>query len=121
MNYEQQITENEKNLLEAFKNKDLKTLDELLHDNLLFILPNGLTESKASLLENYRNGDMVMTSISPSDYIINFIDDNAIVSVNLELTGKYFDHLIEAKFRYIRVWKLFSDKWKVIAGSGMQL
>lgn len=121
MGYEQQILENEKRLLTAFKDKDLETLDELLHDDLLFILPNGLTETKISLLDNYRSGNTVMTSISPSDYVINFIGDNAIVSLNLELKGQYFDHIIEAKFRYIRVWKLLGGSWKVIAGGGIQL
>jgi hypothetical protein len=121
MNYQEQIIENEKKLLDAFKNKDLTVLQELLHDNLLFILPNGLTETKTGVLNNYRSGDTVMASISASDYVISCIDDTVIVSLNLELKGKYFDHVIEAKFRYIRIWKLFGETWKVIAGSGIQL
>jgi len=121
MNYEEQIIENERRLLDAFKDKDLTVLQELLHDNLLFILPNGATETKASVLNNYQSGDTVMTSISASDYVLSCIGDAVVVSLNLELEGKYFDHVIEAKFRYMRVWKLFGETWKVIAGSGIQL
>ena len=121
MNYQEHIIENEKKLFDAFKNKDLTVLQELLHDNLLFVLPNGLTETKADVMNNYRSGDTVMTSISASDYVFSCIDDTVIVSLNLGLKGKYFDHIIEANFRYIRVWKLFDEGWKVIAGSGIQL
>ena len=121
MTPKEQILQNEKKLLEAFKNKDLKILEELLHDDVLLLLPNGITATKTMILDNYRAGDTVMTSIDPDDYIINFIGDNAIVSVHQELKGKYFDHVIAAKFRYMRVWKLFGGEWRVIAGSGIQL
>ena len=122
MHTKDQILQNEKNLLNAFKNKDLEVLGGLLHDEVLLLLPNGKTATKAMTLDNYRAGDTIMTSIEPDDYIINFIGDNAIVSAHQELKGKYFDHVIEAKFRYMRVWKLFNDdSWKVIAGSGIQL
>jgi hypothetical protein len=70
-------------------------------------------------MDNYRTGDTVMTSISASDYVFSCIDNTVIVSLYLELKGKYFDHIIEAKFRYMRVWELFGEAWKVIAGSGM--
>ncbi len=31
------------------------------------------------------------------------------------------DKLIEGKFRYLRVWKLFDNSWKVILGSVYQI
>ncbi|MEO6301586.1 MAG: nuclear transport factor 2 family protein [Bacteroidia bacterium] len=115
------ILESETELLNAFQNCDLNTLEKLIHESALFILPNGLTVSKLILLDNYRSGATVMTSIKASDQKINIIDNNAVVSVNLEMAGKYNDQVVSQQFRYIRVWKLFNDSWKVIAVSGVPL
>jgi hypothetical protein len=57
----------------------------------------------------------------PSDQVINFIDDTAIVSLDLQLKGKYFEEVIDSHFRYIRIWKLCNDKLKVIAVSGVPI
>ncbi|HWY37564.1 MAG TPA: nuclear transport factor 2 family protein [Bacteroidia bacterium] len=114
-----QIIELEKKLLDAFGNKDLKTIDDLVHDNALFIYPNGLTVTKAMVIENYRSGNSAFSTIVSSDQVINLIDDAAVVSMNLELKGKYHEQLISSEFRYIRVWKLFNGNWKVIAVSGV--
>jgi hypothetical protein len=111
----------ENDLLAAFKNKDFRRLDELLHDGLLFVIPNGQIKTKAVTIEMYRSGDLFIDSISSSDQQIYFIGDNAVVSFILEMRGKYFDQRIDGKFQYLRVWKLFGDTWKVIAGSGVQL
>ncbi|HTA28807.1 MAG TPA: nuclear transport factor 2 family protein [Bacteroidia bacterium] len=117
----EQIIESEKKLLTAFQSNDTTILDELLHDDLLFVIPTGQTITKAMDLENMRSGNMTVHSISSSDQQINLIGDNAIVSVLIELKGKYLEHNIDGKFRYIRVWKLINDTWKVIGGSGMQI
>ncbi len=73
------------------------------------------------VLENYRSGNSVFTTIKSSDQIINLIEDTAVVSMKLELQGKYFDELISSPFRYIRVWKSFHDVLKVIAVCGVEI
>jgi len=121
INLNNDIIKSESKLLNAFTNKDLITLDSLIHDSALFILPNGLTVTKVIVLDNYREGNTAMTAIKSSDQKINFIDNTAVVSVNLEMTGKYNDQVISQQFRYIRVWKLFDDFWQVIAASGVPI
>jgi ketosteroid isomerase-like protein len=116
-----QILKNENELLNAFRKCDLNVLDELICEDALFILPNGSTVTKSIVLDNYRSGNTAMTSINSSDQKINLIDDTAVVSVNLEMTGKYNDQVISQQFRYLRVWKLFTNSWKVIAVSGIPL
>lgn len=113
--------ESEKRLLEALRNRDLEILDELLHDNLLFIIPNGQIITKPMDMEAYRSGNMNINAISSGEQVINLIDDTAVASAVIEIKGKYLDQLIDGKFRYMRVWKLFSGKWKVVAGSSIQL
>ncbi len=117
----EQIIENERKLLEAFKNKDLAFLEEVLHESCLFNLPNGKTATKSDVIENYRSGNTVMISISTTDQIINLFDDVAVVDVIQNMKLNYFDQLTDSKYRYIRVWKMFSNKWKAISVTGIPL
>ncbi len=117
----EQTIENEKKLLDAFQKCDLIAIDNFLHDNALFIYPNGLLLTKEIVMDNYRSGISAFSSIVTSEQVIKIIDDIATVSVVMELSGVYKDQIINNKFRYIRVWKLFNNGWKVIATSGVQL
>jgi len=118
---EEQIIDCENRLLEAMKIGDIEVLDELLHDDLIFNIPTGQTITKAIDIENYRSGIMTVYDISTTDQIIKTIENNSIVAVTLHLKIKYADQLIDGKFRYLRVWGLFNNSWKVIAGSGIQI
>ena len=115
------ISEKESELLTAFQSCDLDTLDKLIHETALFVLPNGLTVTKSKVLDSYRSGNTAMTSMKASDQIIMLTDKTAVVSVNLEMYGKYNDTIISQQFRYIRVWELIDNSWKVIAVSGVPI
>lgn len=119
--YHLRITECEKRFLEAIKTKDLDTLDELIHEDVLFLLPNGHTLTKPNVLDNYREGNIMISTSNSSDVKMHVIGDTVVVSLKIELQGRYFDQVINSNFRYLRVWKLFFGHWKIIAVSGVQL
>jgi hypothetical protein len=112
-----QVIAHEEKLLEAMKNSNVELLDELLHDDLLFDTPDGKTATKTIDLDNYRSGNIHLRVLEASDCILNTIGDNAIVAVTVRIEGSYLGQEINGKFRYLRVWKLFGDSWKIIAGS----
>jgi hypothetical protein len=118
---EKRIAVCETELLIAFRSKDLEALNGLLHESCLLVLPNGKTVTKDMIVESYRSGDTVMTTISGTDQVIQLIGETAVVSVTIELIGNYFEQVINSKFRYIRVWKLVGQHWQVIAGGGIPL
>lgn len=111
----------EEKLLDAVQNNDIQSLDDLLHPDLLFIIPNGQIITKAMDLDIYRSRDMKINDIKLIDQEINFVGDNAIVVVTTEMKGQYLDNTLDGKYRFIRVWKSFNAKWKIIAGSSTQL
>ncbi|WP_293788643.1 nuclear transport factor 2 family protein [uncultured Pedobacter sp.] len=117
----EQIILQEDSLLKAIKHGDVENLDRLLHEDLLFTLPNGVTITKAMDMENYTSGNMVVNTIMPSEQLINLIGDTAVVSVKIELNAVYHSQAVEGTFRYLRIWKLFDREWKVIAGSCVTL
>jgi hypothetical protein len=116
-----QVIANEKNLLSAMKTNNVELLDQLLHDELLFNGPSGETVTKAMDLENYRSGNINLHTVEPSDLMLNIVGDDVVVAVTVEILGNYLGQEINGKFRYLRVWKLFENNWKVIAGSVVTL
>lgn len=121
MTQEEQIIENETRLSNAMKASDIKALDELLHDDLIFNIPTGQTITKSMDIENYQSGMMKVSEISVSEQIIKSFDDIFTVAMTLHLKARYAEQEVNGKFRYLRVWKLFGNSWKVIAGSGFQI
>lgn len=115
------IIKAEKKLLNAMKNCDIKKLDEILHEELYFNIPNGETITKAMDIEAYSSGTMKIDNIEYSEQKINLIGDNAIVSVIIYMQGSYFDFSLDGKYKIIRIWKSFNNKLKVIAGSSMRI
>lgn len=116
-----QVIANEKNLLSAMKTNNVELLDQLLHDELLFNGPSGETVTKAMDLENYRSGNINLHTVESSELMLNMVADDVVVAVTVEIIGNYLGQEINGKFRYLRVWKLFENNWKVIAGSVVTL
>jgi hypothetical protein len=108
-------------LLTAIKNTDVPVLEKMLHDDLLFNLPDGNTITKEFDLNSYRSGRLKVDSLEASDQIINIIDDTAVVTVIISLKGALDNNPVNGAFRYIRVWKQFGESLKVIAGSCIAL
>lgn len=107
----------EQKLLAAMQAHDVSQLDQLLHDDLLFIAPDGSTITKAMDLEAHRSGAMVIERIATTIEKISIIDDVAVVTLRMETKGSMMAQPIEGTFRYIRVWKKMDNNYRVVAGS----
>ena len=113
----EEIIEIENQLIKGIETSDLKFLDKILHDDLLFIAPNGQTITKEMDLASHRSGEMEVEQLTAKFEDIKIIGDNAIVVVVYETIGKMLGKPIQGQFRYIRIWKMFKDGLKVIGGS----
>ena len=115
------IIELENRLVAGIKTSDLTFLDKVLHDDLLFLTPNGQTINKAMDLASHKAGEMIVERIISTIEEINIIGDTAVVVVVYDTKGIMLGNPIEGKFRYIRLWKQFPDGLRVIGGSCCQL
>ena len=111
------ILEIENLLIHGIMTSDLKLLDKILHDDLLFIAPGGETVTKEMDMNSHRAGEMVVEHLVPKFEHIKILDDNAIVVVVYDTKGRMLGNPIQGQFRYIRIWKKFPDGMKVIGGS----
>lgn len=114
---QQKILEIENRLLEAMKKSDIEILDQLLHDDLLFVLPSGEVITKEKDLETHKSGNLVLEEITSSIETITQIGENVLVTLTSTIAGNMSGQNFEGNFRYLRVWKMFDDQLKVIAGS----
>ncbi|MBO9702855.1 MAG: nuclear transport factor 2 family protein [Sporocytophaga sp.] len=112
-----EIEEQENKLLTAVMKSDVSALNELIHDDLIFNLPDGQTATKAMDLDAYTTGKMKVSEISASEREIHIIAQSAVVAVTIELKGSFQDLTIDGQYRYLRIWQLHQDKWQIIAGS----
>ncbi|MGJ1286130.1 nuclear transport factor 2 family protein [Sphingobacterium spiritivorum] len=114
---EQKILDIENQLREAMQKSDVEILDQLLHDDLLFVLSDGEVITKEMDLETHRSGNLVLEEITSSIDSIKQIGENVVVTLSSKIKGKMLEQYFEGKFRYLRVWKIFDGQLKVIAGS----
>lgn len=121
MTQEAQIIECEKKILSAIQNNDIEMLEYLLHDDLIFTIPNGDVINKSLDIESHRSRLLTVHNITLLDQRINCFDNISVATILLQLQGKYADQRIDGNFRYLRIWKQFNNSWKVIAGSGYQI
>lgn len=113
----QDIVDLELQLIEGIKTCDVPLLDKMLHEELLFMVPDGSVITKAIDMESHRKGQMVVRSLVPEFESVNLIDDTAVVSVVYDTEGSMMGTPVKGKFRYIRIWKNFSDGIRVIGGA----
>src|SRR4051812_9900342 len=99
----------EKKLVEGIKKSDISFLDKVLHNDLLFMMPDGQIITKAIDLASHSSGEMVVEQLLPTIENIKIIDDTAIVIVVYDTKGILLGNAIQGLFRYIRVWKQFPD------------
>jgi ketosteroid isomerase-like protein len=111
----EQITDKEQELLQAMLRSDVEKLDNLISDDLIFTDHNGQILNKLADIETHRSGKLKMESIKPSEQIIKIYQDTAIVSVLLDIKGKYMGQPFHGKDRYSRIWILMDNSWKIVA------
>lgn len=114
-----EVIEQENRLYQAIIGGNIDTLEKLLHNDLLFIIPSGELITKEIDLKTYRDGALKVDEIIPKIETLNIIDDVAVIVLLMELKGNYNTEPFQAKYRYIRFWKQFKDGIKVIGGSGI--
>ena len=61
-----EIVELENKLIEGIKKSDITFLDKVLHNDLLFLAPNGQAITKAMDLASHQAGEMVVEQLIPT-------------------------------------------------------
>lgn len=115
----EEIVKCEERILQAFRESDIKVLDELIHDDLIFNGPTGEVIDKEMDLSAYKSGDAIVEKMESLEREVQVFGDTAIVSTVISLKGSFMDNPIDGKARFIRVWKKSDNRWQVIGGASV--
>ena len=116
----QEIIKCEESLLRAMKNSDVKVLDELIHNDLIFNIPTGDIVTKNMDLDTYKS-ETVLENVDCLDRKVQIFENTAIVSTIIYMKGTYGGMNIDTKIRFFRTWKKFGEQWKIIGGSSIPI
>lgn len=119
---ETEILAAEERLRLAMLHSDVAVLDELISPDLIFTSHLGQTVGKQDDLDFHRSGLFKLDALTPSEQRIRLCDDVAIVSVLMQLSGRFAETPFSECIRYTRVWSASkTGPLQVIAGHASAL
>jgi hypothetical protein len=95
---------------------DVRALDRLVDDTLVFTGPDGAVYGKQDDLDAHRRGVVRITRLEPSEERIQRFGHIAVVSVRMEMSGTFQGAAFAGPFRYTRVWCAQREGWRIVAG-----
>lgn len=117
----EEIVNLEEKLRLAMISSDVKVLNELISDELVFIAPNGAVADKEMDLYAHKTGLQKITKLFPSEQKILTFDNCAIVSVKMALEGTYDETNISGDYSYLRTWIKTNNRWQVVSGAVVKI
>lgn len=114
-NIADQVASMEAQLREAMLAGDLKVLDALLADDLVFTDQTGHRVTKADDLAAHTTGRLKITQIDISDQHVRPAGTCAIVTLVANAGGSFDGQSFSGRFAYTRVWEREGEIWRVAA------
>jgi len=107
----------EERLQRAQLTSDVDELDTLIHDELVFVGPDGARASKADDLAAHRSGLFRFTAVEAEDVDARVVGDVGITVFTGRLAGEIAGEPFEARMRYTRTWvgDDDGDGWRILA------
>jgi hypothetical protein len=116
-----EIIKLEYQLIEAIRTNDIYFIEKILHDDLLFLAPNGQIITKEMDLTAHRLKQMTVDQLVPTFEDFNIIGDTAISIVVYDSKGVMLGQAISGRFRYIRNWKVINGQVQIVSGACLQI
>jgi ketosteroid isomerase-like protein len=110
-----QIDVMESKLRDAMLASDIKTLDALLADELVFTNQTGQRLTKADDLAAHNSGRLKLTKIDISDQRVRPSESFAIVTLVESVGGVFDGQSFSGSFAYTRFWERADGVWRVAA------
>lgn len=118
---EEEIIKLEEELRLAMLAGDVDKLNSLISDSLIFIAPQGEIITKQMDLDVQKNKIQKLSELISSEQQVQIIDNCAIVTVKMKITGTFSNIDISGNYRYIRTWQKTNNSWQIVSGAVIQL
>jgi len=87
-------------------------LDRLVHPDLQFVGPDGLSYGKADDLEYHRSGKMKVESAEAES--LEIVDGDGVTVLVVHMRGEFDGEAFDSRLRYRRTWRSTQAGWQVV-------
>jgi len=112
---EQDILALEDKRFGAMTGKDWKTLDGLLHEQLLYTHSSGVTDTKAVWMDAMKSGRTTYKSVKHGERKVRLYGDNALVTGKAQIEAEVNGQARQLRLCYLNVWTKTPQGWKFVA------
>ena len=99
----------------AMTGKDWKTLDGLLHEQLLYTHSSGVTDTKAVWMEAMKSGRTVYKSVKHAERKVRVYGAAALVTGRAHIEAEVNGQARTLKLCYLNVWTKTPQGWKFVS------
>jgi ketosteroid isomerase-like protein len=103
---------------EALIKGNVAVLDRDTSDSFAFTAPDGMTSTKADLINSVKTGDLKFESSVIDNMKVMQYGDTAVVTYTTTDKGSWKGHDISGNYRWTDVWVKQGPKWQLVAGQG---
>ena len=114
---EAEIQAAEARLRDAMIASDVRQLDQLIDDRLVFVGPDGRTYGKQDDLELHRSGAAQIQTLQMEEISVECHGKVAASTVLATIAGSMHGSRFEGRFRYLRFWSHSPSGWRILAGT----
>lgn len=100
---------------------DLKALDALLGDDLIYTHSNAQVDSKATYVGSMRSGALTYKTIEPRDMKVRVFGNTAIITAAAHITAVSNGQPVDNQLRYTDVWVLRDGRWQMVSWQSTRL
>ena len=106
---------------EAFRNKDVAFVDNVLAEEFMATYGDGTRVDRAQELEMIANFNLQIDSSTVDDFTVNLYDDTAVVWFTQHLVGPSQGQTLELTHRYMDVFVFRDGRWQCVASQSTQV
>jgi len=102
----------------ALLTNDVAALDDMLHEQVRFIGPDGVTINKQQDIDAHRRGELVFSAVDQVERDTQVIDGVGITRAELRLVGTVAGDPVDVILVYTRTWLPTPAGWLIVAAHG---
>lgn len=121
MSSEKEILGLEDKRYAAMTSNDLKALEAMFHDDLIYTHSSAVVDTKASYLEALRSGKTRYKSAKRFEEKVRMLGDAALVTGRAEMEAEINGTPKSLRLRYLNVWTKTAAGWKFIGWQSCSL
>jgi hypothetical protein len=112
---QKEILDREARRIAAMVQADVKTLGEILRDDLTYIHSSGPLEGKAAILDEISTGKLRYESIEPSEVVVRPYGETAVATGRALLKVNALGRALAFSVRFTEVWVRTGGVWQLAA------